>query len=104
MPEDILAELRAREEEMEALVEQARKEAASIRDEAARTSRAIRESAGSRSLEEVRAFEDSERALIEDEARAIEEQGRAEAAELRAKGERNMEKVVTEVMRFLIES
>lgn len=103
MPEDILAELRAKEEEMEALLEQARKQAASIRDEASRTARGIRESARSGSMEEVRAFEEAERALIEDEAGKIEEKGRQEAQELRAKGERNMEKVVAEVMRFLME-
>lgn len=101
MPEDILAELRAREEEMEALLDQSRKEAVSIRDEALRSSREIRDSAKAKSMEEVRALEDSGRALIEDEAERIEERGRAEAAELRAKGERNMEKVVSEVMRFL---
>lgn len=102
MPEDVLAELRAKEEEMEAILARARQEAAAIREEALRSSREIREAARAMAAEEVRALEASERALMEEEANKVEEQGKAEAAELRSKGERNMEKVVSEVMRFLM--
>lgn len=64
MPEDILAELRVREEEMEALLDRARKEAAAIREEASRTSREIRESARAKAVEEARALEASGRASM----------------------------------------
>lgn len=104
MAEDILAELREKEDEMEALISEAREKAAHMREEALKSARAISEKASAEADEEVRAILSSERASIAQEASRIEEDGSKEADRLREKGLRNTEKVVSEVMRFLIES
>lgn len=103
MPEDILAELRVKEEEMEALINDARREAASIREAALKSGRELR----ARSLAELesrlKSVFDEKTAEMKAEAARIEDEGREEAESLRARGERNFEKVVEEVMRFITE-
>ena len=101
MPEDILAELRAREEEMEALINEARKEASRIREEALRSARELKESRRKESEEEARSLEAAGSEAAGKEAMMIVEEGEKEAGELRGKGDRNIEKAVSEVVRFL---
>lgn len=101
MPEDILSELRAREEEMEELINEARRQAARIREEASRSARELKESKLREAEEEARGIESSGRAAIEREAMGVEEEGRREAEALRLKGEGNRDRAVAEVVRFL---
>lgn len=103
MPEDILAGLRAKEEEMEALLAGARREAASIREAALASARSLKEKRRSELDSELeKSYEAGMRETVE-EAGRIEEEGRLTAERLKAKGERNFEKTVAEVMRYIRE-
>lgn len=103
MAEDILAGLRAKEEEMEALLKGARQEAASVREAALKSARELKDRSRAELEEELRRTYEARIREAALEAERIEEQGRVEAERLRARGERNFEKVVSEVMRFIKE-
>ncbi|MCC6501572.1 MAG: hypothetical protein IT362_00365 [Deltaproteobacteria bacterium] len=101
MPEDILAELRAKEVELEARINEARREASSIREAALKSARDIK-AAGASELEgELKAFIDERTREMNDEAASIEEKGRQEALRLKEIGERNFERAVEEVVKFI---
>lgn len=101
MPEDILAELRAREEEMEAFIKDAREQAASIRETAQRSARELRARSLADLENELKSVSDEKTNEMKKEAGRIEEEGRKEAEKLKERGEKNFEKVVDEVMRFI---
>lgn len=101
MPEDILAELRAKEEEMEALLGDARRQAASIRDAATKSARELRSRSLSELEQELKSISDGKTRDMKQEAAKIEDEGRRDAERLKARGEKNFEKVVEEVMRFI---
>lgn len=101
MPEDILAGLRAKEEEMEALLNNARREAASIREAALQSARSLKEKLRSELEEELKKTYESRMKETLEEAGRIEEEGRIEAERLREKGEKNLGKVVAEVVSFV---
>ena len=101
MPDDILAELRAKEEELEARINEARREAASIREAALKSARELRAGSISGLEGELKAFADSRTREMNEEAASIEEKGREEALRLKALGERNFERAVEEVMKFI---
>ncbi|OGP13314.1 MAG: hypothetical protein A2052_03475 [Deltaproteobacteria bacterium GWA2_54_12] len=103
MSEDILSELRAKEEEMEALLNDARRQAASIREAALKSARELRSRSLSELEGELKSISDEKTNEMKQEAGKIEEQGRNEAEKLKARGEKNFEKVVEEVMRFIRE-
>lgn len=103
MAEDILAELRAKEEEMEAFINDARGKAVSMREAAQKSARELRARSSAELDERLKALYDEKTAAMKEEARRIEEEGRIEADRLRERGERNFEKVVQELMRFIIE-
>ena len=103
MAEDILNEIRAREEEMEALINDARGQAASIREAALKSARELRARSLSELEEELKSISDGKLTEMKEEAARIEEQGRREAEKLKVLGEKNFEKVVEEVMRFIRE-
>lgn len=101
MPEDILAELRAKEVELEARINEARGQAASIREAALRGARDIK-AAGALELDSgLKAFIDARTGEMNDEAASIEEKGRQEALRLKEIGERNFERAVEEVVKFI---
>lgn len=101
MPDDILAELRAKEEELEARINEARREAASIREAALKSARESRALSISGLEGELKAFADSRIREMNEEAARVEEKGREEASRLKALGESNFEKAVEEVMKFI---
>jgi vacuolar-type H+-ATPase subunit H len=103
MPEDILAELRAKEDEMEALLGDARRQAASIREAAQKSARELKSRSRSALEAELKSISDEKTREMKEEAGKIEEQGRMDAEKLKARGEKNFEKVVKEVMRFIKE-
>jgi vacuolar-type H+-ATPase subunit H len=103
MPEDILSELRAKEEELEALINGARREAASIREAAQKSARELRAQSLAELETRLKRDFDEKTAEMKAEAAKIEDDGRRESESLRARGERNFEKVVEEVMRFITE-
>lgn len=103
MAEDILAELRAKEDEMEAFINDARRQAASIREAAHKSARELRARGSAELDERLKAVSEEKTAAIMEEAGRIEEEGLREAGRLRERGERNFEKVVQELMRFIIE-
>lgn len=101
MPEDILAELRVKEEEMETLLGDARRQAASIREAALKSAREFRSRSLSELDEELKRVSDGKIKEMKQEAGKIEDEGRKDAERLKARGEKNFEKVVEEVMRFI---
>lgn len=103
MPEDILAELRIKEEEMEALINDARKRAAVIRELGLKSARELKESILKETDEEIKAQYSSVIEEISAEARRIEETGEKEALELKEKGLKRKDAVAREVMRFLLD-
>lgn len=101
MAGDILAELRAKEDELEARVNEARREAASIREAALKSAREKKAAAFSELETEITSFVEARTKEMNEEAAAIEEKGRGEAARLRGVGERNFEKAVDEIVRLI---
>lgn len=101
MPEDILAELRAKEEEMETLLGDARQQAASIREAALKSARELRSKSLLELEGELKSISDEKMNEMKQEAGKIEDRGRKDAERLKAHGEKNFEKVVEEVMRFI---
>jgi vacuolar-type H+-ATPase subunit H len=103
MPEDILAELRVKEQEMEALINGARREAASIREAALKSARELRAKSLAELDSGLKSVFDEKTEEMKAEAARIEDEGRKESESLRARGEGNLGKVVEEVMRFITE-
>jgi len=101
MAGDILAELRAKEDELEARVNVARREAASIREAALKSAREKKAAAFSELDSELKSFVEARTKEMNEEAAVIEEKGREEASRLRAVGERNFEKAVDEIVRLI---
>lgn len=98
-----MAELRAKEQQMEARISDARSEAASIREAALKSAREIKARGLADIDEELKRVAEEKINLMKDEAARIEDEGRNDAAALKALGEKNFEKVVEEVMRFVRE-
>jgi len=101
MAVDILAGLRAKEDELEARVNEARREAASIREAALKSAREKKAAAFLELETEIESFVEARTKEMTAEAAVIEEKGREEAARLRAVGERNFEKAVDEIVRLI---
>ncbi|GMR05411.1 MAG: hypothetical protein BMS9Abin24_229 [Thermodesulfobacteriota bacterium] len=101
MPEDILSDLRAKEDELDALVEAARLKAASIREEALRKAGELKDRYASRieaELEEIRVARDK---VTQEEVARIEREADAAVQELRALCVKKMDRAVKEVIRFI---
>lgn len=101
MAGDILAELRAKEDELEARVNEARREAASIRETALKSAREMKAAAVLELESELKSFVEARTKEMNEEAAVIEEKGREEAARLRAVGERNFEKAVDGIVKLV---
>ncbi|MDP2689929.1 MAG: hypothetical protein Q8P48_07430 [Deltaproteobacteria bacterium] len=101
MPEDILSDLKAKEEELEVLLEGARTKALAIREEALRKARELKEAKAVELESELAAISEEREAAIREEAGRIEREGEAAAAKLKATGEKNMDRAVEEVIRFI---
>lgn len=103
MSEDILERLKSKELEMEEFLNEARRKAASIKEDALRTAREVR-SARTKEMER----ELSEQAVMEKEAalkeaQSIEKEAVKLAGDLKKKGEARKDKAVAGVVRFIIE-
>ncbi len=101
MPEDIFSDLKAKEEELEVLLEGARTKALAIREEALRKARELKEAKAVELESELAAISEEREAAIREEAERIEREGEAAAAKLKATGEKNMDRAVEEVIRFI---
>lgn len=103
MPEDVLAQLRAKEDELEARVSEARSQAASIRESALKSAREMKAAAVEELESEIKSFIEARTKEMNEEAAVIEENGRQEALRLKAVGERNFEKAVDGIVEFIKE-
>lgn len=103
MAEDILERLKSKEDELEAFINEARKKASSIKEEALKKAKGIR-SAKMKEIELVLAeFAEKEKEAAVKEAAAITKNAANQAEGLKKKGAAQKEKAVEVVVRFINE-
>lgn len=101
--DDVLNKLKIKEEEMEALIEESKKRAASIKEDAIRKAIEIKDSAIKGLETELASIAVRERARTAEEVKAIEERAAEEAEDLRSLGLGRKSEAVEAVVRFLLE-
>lgn len=101
MAEDMIERLKAKEEEMEALLTGARKKALSIREEAHRNAKEIKNAKLMELEREIKDIEAGADASVKDEIRKIEESGKTLVEGIRKKGSANSEAALEEAARRL---
>lgn len=99
MSTDILEGLRAKEEEMAALIEQARLKAVAIRESAVRQAKEIKTAREIEAQALIREAAIEQESLMRQEADAVEAQAQETARTLRAKGGSRLEEAVEFVVR-----
>ncbi|GMR04606.1 MAG: hypothetical protein BMS9Abin23_0506 [Thermodesulfobacteriota bacterium] len=103
LKENLIDRLKVKEEEMDALIEDARKKAASIKKDALEKAAGLKGAA----LEKIDAEVEAARAAAEDaimkEVEAFEHEARAGAAELREKGLSRIERAVERILSIVAE-
>ncbi|MBI1912546.1 MAG: hypothetical protein HYS21_11170 [Deltaproteobacteria bacterium] len=104
MPEDILEKLRAKEEEMEALINDARKKAAIIREGAAKTAKELKADRIREIEEELKRISSIAEVEMQKEVARIEEQAQKDVEDIRKKGAERKDKAVKEVIKAVLES
>lgn len=102
MNEDIIDRLKVKEEEMEALINEAKKKASGIMEDAVRKARELKNIRIREIDEELRKISAIEEESIRNEAAKIEEEGRMATEDLRRRGEERKDRAVKEVIRFII--
>lgn len=101
MPEDILEELKAKEEEMEALINDAKRRASVIKEGAVKAARELK-SASLRDMEkDIKELASRDEAAITEEVKRIEEESKKSAEGLKIKGLSMRDKAVEEVIRII---
>jgi len=103
MAEDILEQLKSKEDEMEALINEARKKAASIREEALKKAKEIKSAKIKETEAELAGFAGKKREAAELEAASIEKDAVKRAEELKKKGVARKDEAVKAVVRFINE-
>jgi len=103
MAEDILEQLKSKEDEMEAFINDARRKAAAIVEAALKKAKDIRNAKMKESEVELAGFIDSQRESARLEAQRIETDALAQAQALRQKGEAQKGKAVETVLRLINE-
>ncbi len=101
MPEDLLSDLKEKEDELEALVEGARIKAVSIKDSALNAARALKESKTADLEAELASMAAGQEDVIRAEVEKIEREGEAEVERMRAAYEQNIDRAVEEVIRYI---
>ncbi|MFQ5735312.1 MAG: hypothetical protein ACE5GY_00435 [Thermodesulfobacteriota bacterium] len=102
MPEDLLSDLKEKEDELETLLEGARLKAAAIKEEALEKARKLKEAKATELDEELAAMAVERDAAIKEEVERIEREGASALAELRSVCEKNIDRAVEEVLNFVI--
>jgi len=100
---DVLDRLKSKEDEMEALIAEARRSAAAIREEAAARAKRIVEDAAAALEPELEKMTEKAREEVAREVRSMEDQARREAEELRKRGAARKDEAVEAVVRFVME-
>ncbi|MFQ5465633.1 MAG: hypothetical protein ACE5EI_06870 [Thermodesulfobacteriota bacterium] len=107
MPErednNVLDRLKSKEDEMEALIAEARRSAAAIREEAAARAKRIIEDAAVALEPELEEMTEKARSEVAREVRSMEDRSRREAEELRKRGAAKKAEAVEAVVRFVME-
>lgn len=103
MPEDILDRLKAREDEIEAYMNEVKKTASEMKERALIKAKELKNARIKEIDEEVKRIVSAGEDEIKKEALAIESEAAKEIEELRRRGNENMEKAVREVMRLITE-
>lgn len=98
--DNIIDKLKAKEEEMDALINETRKKAASIKEEALRRAKEVRESKAAELEREIQSTITSGEEDIKSELNDIEVKARMEAAALRQKGAEKLSAAIEYVMRI----
>ena len=101
MPEDILSDLKAKEDELDALVESARLKAASIREGARRKADEIKAAHASSIEAELEVLRREHDKSITGEVEKIERASGGAVDELRALCVKNMDRAVSDVIRLI---
>lgn len=101
--DDVLSRLKAKEEEMEALLDEAKRKAASIKEEAVKRAGEIREEAARRTEAELAGAASDEKAAMDKEVEEIWREGHAAARALREKGEARKDRAVEAVTGLILE-
>lgn len=101
MPEDILSDLKAKEDELDALVESARLKAASIKDGARRKAGDIKASHASSIEAELEGLRRAHEKATAEEVEKIERASDCAVEELRALCAKNMGRAVSDVTRLI---
>lgn len=102
MADDIIEKLRTKEEEMETLLLETRKQAAIIKEAAIKRAKELKTAKLIEMEEGLRKASEKEDAVIAAEADAIDKEGQRLALELKAKGERNMDRAVEAAVRSIM--
>lgn len=103
MSEDILEKLKSKEDEMEALINEARRKTASIREEALKKAKEIKSAKMKEMEAELAGFAGGKREAYAEEAAAIEKDAAKRAGELKEKGVSRKDEAVKAVVRFINE-
>jgi len=101
MPQDMLSDLKAKEEELDALIEGARQKAASIREQARKKVDEIRASHAAAIEQELTELRKKKDERIRAEVAGIEKQSETEVEDLKARCEANIDRAVAEVTRLI---
>jgi len=101
MPEDILSDLKAKEDELDALVEAARLKAASIRDEARRKADELKAAHASSIEAELETLRLEREKATGEEVEKIERASDAAVEELKALCGKNMDRAISDVTRLI---